>query len=229
MPLAAWARMQKLLASAVVVTVTSSAAAASPEVAPSMTLSVGSHLGHSNHPSDGGLAGGLHVGAEVQLWWLILGGTLGVDAYPSDGAPVGATTSAAHLGLGAPLYRTSAGHVLEVRGAVEIGRHTYSSSGKDSEFLGGTTTYVGATRKLGFAGARGGLSYTAVNFDRGGSGLVFALEVLGRSDRDTVDLPYVKTHCGGLFNSGCSTSMGTATAGGQELSLVASCGLVFGR
>lgn len=229
MPLAAWACMQKLLASAVVVMVTSSAAAASPEVAPSVTLSVGSHLGGSNHPGDGGVEGGLHVGAEVQLWWLILGGTLGADAYPGDGAPVRATTSAAHLGLGIPIYRRSARHVLEVRGAVELGRHAYSSSGKDSEFLGGTTTYDGATRKVGFAGARGGLSYTAVNFEAGGSSLVFALEVLGRSDRDTVDLPYVKTHCGGLFNSGCTTSMGTATAGGQELSLVASCGLVFGR
>lgn len=220
--------MRKLLASAVVV-MTSSAVAASPEIGPSATLSVGSHLGRSNHPDDGGVAGGLHVGAEVQLWWVILGGTLGADAYPSDGAPVRATTSAAHLGLGVPLYRSPTGHGLEARGAIEIGRHAYSSSGKDSEFLGGTTTYVGATRKVSFVGARGGLSYTAVNFDRGRSHLVFALEALGRSDRDTVDLPYVKTHCGGLFNSGCSTSMGTATAGGHELSLVASCGLVLGR
>ena len=220
--------MQKLLASAIVV-MTSSAAAASPEIGPSATLSVGSHLGRSNHPDDGGFAGGLHVGAEVQLWWLILGGTLGADAYPSDGAPIRATTSAAHLGLGVPVHRSPGGHVLEVRGAVEIGRHAYSSSGKDSQFLGGTTTYAGSTRRVSFVGARGGLSYTAVNFDGGRSSLVFALELLGRSDRDTVDLPYVSTHCGGLFNSGCSTSMGTATAGGHELSLVASCGLVFGR
>jgi hypothetical protein len=221
--------MQTLLASAVVVMVTSSTAAATPEVAPSVTLSVGSHLGRSNHPDDGGFARGLYLGAEVQLWWLILGGTLGADAYPSDGAPVRATTSAAYLGMGVPLYRSSARHVLELRGAVEIGRHDYSASGKDSQFLGGTSTYEGATRKVGFAGARGGLSYSAVHFDRGISSLVFALEVLGRSDRGTVDLPYVKTQCGGLFNTGCNTSTGTATAGGQELSLVASCGLVFGR
>src|SRR4029079_16434241 len=91
---------------------------------------------------------------------------------------------------------------LAARGAGEIGRHTYSSSGKDSELFGGTTTYVGATRKLGFAGARAGLPYYPAKLVRGYPRLVFALEVLGRSDRDTVDLPYVKTHCGGLFNSG---------------------------
>ena len=50
------------------------------------------HLGRSNHPDDGGVTGGFHVGADVQLWWLIVGGTVGVDAYPSDGAPVRATT-----------------------------------------------------------------------------------------------------------------------------------------
>lgn len=221
--------MQTLLASAVVVIGTASAAAASPEVAPRMTLSLGSHLGRSNHPDEGGFTGGLHVGAEVQLWWLILGGTLGQDGYPADVAPITATSSAAHLGLAVPLYRASAGHVLEVRAAVEIGRHAYSPSGRNTSLIGGTTTYDGARRSVGFAGARAGLSYTAVQFEAGGSRLVFALEVLGRRDRGTVDLRYVETYCDGPSDSGCITSMGTATAGGQELSLVASCGLVFGR
>lgn len=58
---------------------------------------------------------------------------------------------------------------------------------------------------------------------------VVAVELLGRRDRDTVDLPYTRTDCGGLFNSGCTTSSGTATAGGHELSVVASVGLVLGR
>lgn len=221
--------MRKSAASALVVMLSSSVAAAAPELAPTVTLDLGSHLGRSNHPDDGGVTGGFHVGAEVQLWWLIVGGTAGVDAYPSDGAPIRATTSAAHVGLGIPLYRPSARHILEARAAVEIGRHDYSPAGRDSDFLGGTTTFEGPTRKVGFSGARAGLSYTAVAFDGGRSSLAFAVEVLGRRDRDTVDLPYTRTDCGGLFNSGCSTSSGTATAGGQELSVVASVGLVLGR
>ena len=221
--------MRKSAASALVVMLSSSVAAAAPELAPTVTLDLGSHLGRSNHPDDGGVTGGFHVGAEVQLWWLIVGGTAGVDAYPSDGAPIRATTSAAHVGLGIPLYRPSARHILEARAAVEIGRHDYSPAGRDSDFLGGTTTFEGPTRKVGFHGARAGLSYTAVAFDGGRSSLAFAVEVLGRRDRDTVDLPYTRTDCGGLFTSGCSTSSGTATAGGQELSVVASVGLVLGR
>jgi hypothetical protein len=221
--------MRKSAASALVVMLSSSFAAAAPELAPTLTLDLGSHLGRSNHPDDGGITGGLQVGAEVQLWWLIVGGTVGVDAYPSDGAPVRATTSAAHVGLGVPLYRPSARHVLEARAAVEIGLHDYTPAGRDSDFLGGTTTFEGPTRKVGFRGARAGLSYSAVAFDGGRSSLAFAVEVLGRRDRDTVDLPYTRTDCGGLFNSGCSTSSGTATAGGQELAVVASVGLVLGR
>ena len=56
-----------------------------------------------------------------------------------------------------------------------------------------------------------------------------AIDVVGRRDRSTVDLAYVRTSCGGLFSSGCMSSSGVAMAGGQELSLVASLGFMFGR
>jgi hypothetical protein len=232
--------MRKLLASAAFLVLTSSVVAASPGVVPRVTLSGGAYLGHSDHPEGGGLVGGLQLCAELHVWWLILGGTAGIDDYPATdaGAPVVATSAAAHLGVAPPLYRHRARdrlHEIRARAAVEIGRHNYSPNGKEEEpffdidIFGGEVSYEGARRSVRFTGARAGLSYAAIDVGGNGTGVVFALEVIHRSDRRTVDLAYDRTSCGGLFMKGCSASAGTTIAGGEELSLVASVGLIIGR
>ena len=229
----------KLLASAVFLVLTTSVAAASPGLAPRVTLLGGLQLGASNHPDDGGVVGGLHISADLQVWWLILGGSAGLDDYPNTNAeaPVNATHAAAHLGVAAPLYQRRGRdrlHEVRARAAVEIGRHNYSPNGREDDSFdvfgfGPDVSYTGARRSVGFTGERGGLSYAAVDIEGNGTGLVFALEVARRSDRHTVDLAYERKSCGGLFTSGCSSSPGISTAGGQELSLVASVGFVIGR
>jgi hypothetical protein len=232
--------MRKLLASAAFLVLTSSVVAASPGVAPRMTLSGAAYLGRSDHPDAGGLVGGLQFCAELQVWWLILGGTAGIDDYPATdaGAPVAATNLAAHLGVAAPLYRRRARdrlHEIRARAAVEIGRHNYSPNGNEDEpffdidIFDTDVTYKGARRSVRFTGARAGLSYAAIDVGGNGTGVVFALEVIHRGDRHSVDLAYDRTSCGGLFTEGCSTSPGVTTAGGRELSLVASIGLIIGR
>jgi hypothetical protein len=237
-PLARGSAMTKLLASAVFLVLTSSVVAASPGVAPRVTLAGGAYLGRSDHPDGGGLVGGLQLCADLHVWWLILGGTAGIDDYPTTnaGAPVVATNVAAHLGVAAPLYRHRARdrlHEIRARAAVEIGRHNYSPDGKeDKPFLdtfGSDVTYEGASRSVRFTGERAGLSYAAIDVGGNGTGVVFALEVVHRGDRHTVDLAYDRTSCGGLFTKGCSSSPGMATAGGRELTLVASIGIIIGR
>jgi hypothetical protein len=229
----------KLLVSAVFLVLTTSIAAASPGLAPRVTVVGGLQLGTSNHPDGGGLVGGLHISADLQVWWLILGGSAGVDDYPNTNAeaPVNATHAAAHLGVSAPVYQRQGRerlHEVRARAAVEIGRHNYSPNGRDDDFsdrfgFGPDVSYTGARRSVRFTGERAGLSYAAVDVGGNGAGVLFAVEVVRRSDRHTVDLAYERKSCGGLFVSGCSSSPGMSTAGGQELSVVASVGFVIGR
>jgi hypothetical protein len=229
--------MRTLLASAVFLVLTTSVGAASPALAPRVTLAVGSQLGSSNHPDGGGLAGGVHARAELQLWWLLLGATAGVDAYPAaiGGAPAHARSTAAHLGMAVPLYRRRTRtrlHDVRARAAVELGRHNYSVDGKERQLLntlGGDVTYGGAERSVRFTGERAGLSYAALDIRGTGTGVVFALDLVRRSDRHPVDLAYDRQSCGGLLSKGCFSSSGVATLGGHELSLVASVGFVIGR
>jgi hypothetical protein len=232
--------MRKLLASTACLVLTSSVVAASPGVTPRVTLSGAAYLGRSDHPDGGGLVGGLQFCTELHVWWLILGGTAGIDDYPATdaGAPLAATSVAAHLGVAAPLYRRRTRdrlHEIRARAAVEIGRHKYSPDGKEDEpffdihIFDDETTYKGARRSVRFTGARAGVWYAAIDVGGNGTGVVLALEVVRRGDRHTVDLPYERTSCGGLFTEGCSSSPGMTTAGGQELSLIASVGLIIGR
>jgi hypothetical protein len=225
----------RLLLPAVFLVLTTSVVAASPGVSPGVTIVGGAQLGFSDHPDGGGLAGGLHFGVELQLWWLTLGGTVGIDLYADSnaGAPVRASDAAALLGLAPPLYRHRTRdrlHEIRARGAVEIGRHSYSPDGEEHEsivILGPKVTYDGASRSVGFLGERVGLSYAAIDTRANGTSVVFALELVRRVDRHTVDLAYVRESCGGLFTKGCSSSPGMTTAGGRELSLVASVGFVL--
>ena len=229
--------MRNLCASAVFLMLVWSPVAASPGVVPSGILGGGVQLGSSDHPDGGGLAAGLHARADLQMWWLMLGGTAGVDGYPrtSAGVPIEATSVAAHLGVAGPIYqhrtRTRL-HEIAVLAAVEIGRHHYSPHGGDGsgfDVLAATVSYDGPGHSVTFIGERAGLSYASIGFRADRPGVVFALEVVRRSDRHTVDLDYTRSSCGGLLTSGCTSSSGMATAGGRELAVVASVGLVIGR
>ena len=224
--------MGKLVTAIALALLASSSAAASPGLAPSVTLHGGLRLGRSDHPDAGGITGGVDLGVELQVWWLSLGGSLGAHGYPSvDGAPIQGTASAAHLGVSIPVYLQEVrGLEVRARAAVEIGRHAYAANGSERglHLLGPDVTYDGQSRSVRFTGARAGVSVAAVGFTHS-PGVVFALDVAGRRDRDTVDLAYIRTSCGGLFTQGCSTSSGMATAGGRELSLVMSLGFMFGR
>jgi hypothetical protein len=229
--------MRTLLATVVFLLLTPSVVAASPGITPRASLALGLHLGSSDHPDGGGFAGGIHVRADLQVWWLLLGGIAGTDAYPhtNAGAPISASHAAVHLGLAAPLYQHHTRdrlHEIRARAAFEIGLHNYSPDGKEDQsfnFLGPDVSFEGRSRSVRFTGERAGVSYAAIDLDGNGIGLVFALEVVRRSDRHTVDLSFDRKSCGGLFTTGCSSSPGMSTAGGQELSLVASAGLVIGR
>jgi hypothetical protein len=226
-----------LLVSAVFVALAPSIAAATPAVSPRVTLLGGGQLGFSDHPDGGGLAGGFHLHVDLQVWWLILGATAGMDIYAETnaGTPLNATDVAAQLGATPPLYRHRARdrlHEIRARAALEIGRHYYSPDGQESEsiiILGPKITYEGASRPVTFIGERAGLSYGLIDVKGNGTGVVFSLEVVRRADRHTVDLTYIRESCGGLFTKGCSSSPGMTTAGGRELSLVASVGFVIGR
>jgi hypothetical protein len=229
--------MRTLLPSAVFLVLTSSLVAASPGASPRVTVVGGAQLGFSDHPDGGGLAGGLHFRVDLQIWWLIVGGTVGIDLYADTnaGAPVNASDAAALLGVAPPLYRHRTRdrlHEIRARGALEVGRHNYSPDGQESEsiiILGPKVTYEGASRSVVFIGERVGLSYAAIDTKGNGTSVVFSLEVVRRVDRHTVDLAYVRESCGGLFTKGCSSSPGMTTAGGRELLLVASVGFVLGR
>lgn len=226
--------MRKLLASVVFLALTSSGVTAGPDLRPRVTLAGGAQLGFSDHPDDGGVGAGLQFRTELQLWWMILGGSVGTGGYPSSeaGAPVHATSAALHLGVAPSLYRhqgRSRLHELRALAAIELGRHNYSPNGRESpsfNFFNESTTYRGGRRAVGFAGGRAGLSYARTGPE---GGLVFALEAVYRRDRHTVDLAYEQTSCGGLFSDGCTTAQGMTTAGGHELSMIASVGVVIGR
>jgi hypothetical protein len=215
----------------------SSAAAASPEFAHRVSLQGGAQLGASNHPDGGGTAGGFHVEAELQVWWLIVGGVARADSYPTTngGVQIGATSTAAHFGVAAPLYRYRDGdrvRELRARGAFELGRHHYTVDGEDEplfNILGPEVTYESPGHSISFRGQRAGLSLSAIDIGHSSTGVVLALEVVRRTDRHPVDLPYLRTSCGGLFTSGCSSTSGMATAGGQEVTLVVSIGVVIGE
>jgi hypothetical protein len=226
--------MRNLCASAVFLVLVWSPVAASAGVDERAILAVGPQLGRTSDPDQVRGTGGVHALAELQLWWLILGGTAGGDANPfKGGAPIHATSVAAHLGAAAPLYQRRPAtrlHEISVRAAVEIGRHYYSPSGEGGPFIrvfGGKDTYEGPSRPVTFTGERAGLSYAVIG--AGGTGVVVALEAVHRSDRHAVELDYTVTSCGGLLTTGCSESSGTRTLGGRELSVVASVGLVIGR
>src|SRR6185295_9423643 len=74
-------RMRRLLLSAVYLVLTASVVAASPAVSPRVTIVGAAQLGVTDHPDGGGVQGGLHFRVAVQLWWLTLGGTVGIDLY----------------------------------------------------------------------------------------------------------------------------------------------------
>jgi hypothetical protein len=227
--------MRSLCASAVFLMLVGSPRAASAGVDKRVTVGFGPRLGRTEHPDQIRGAGGVHVLAELQLWWLILGGTAGSDANPfTGGAPIHALAVATHLGVAAPLYQRRPGnrlHEIRVRAAVEIGRHYYSVSGEGGPVLhvldDGKRTYESPRRPTTFTGERAGVSYSVIG--AGGTGVVVALEAAHRSDRHAVDIDYHVTSCGGLFTTGCSESSGMTTLGGRELSLIASVGLVIGR
>jgi hypothetical protein len=139
------------------------------------------------------------------------------------------------VGVAAPLYRYKHGdrvRELRARAAVELGRHHYTPDGEDEpvlNILGPDVTCESQGHTISFRGQRAGLSLAAIDIGGSNTGVVLALEVVRRSDRHPVDLPYVRTSCGGLFTSGCSSTSGMATAGGQEISVAVSIGLVIGR
>lgn len=112
-------------------------AAASPGVDLRGALLAGAGVGTNDHVHDDGPKFDLHLGAELQVWRLILGGTLGHDSYgKADGAPISALTTAVHLGATAPLFGWQHhGRLREIRAraALELGLHSYSPSGRESD------------------------------------------------------------------------------------------------
>ncbi len=178
---------------------------------------------------------GFHVAAELKVWWLYAGTTLGVNMYAGgdNGVPISGYSLAGHVGLAPPLLRWRVGdHLREVDGfaAVEIGRREYEVSGSRSQFLGPEVSYEGPSEAVGFTGARAGVSVGEANIGGRGAGFLVKFELVGRRDRDTVELEYTRESCGGLFGgSSCSTSDGVTRAGGKELAVVLSAGLLLGR
>lgn len=174
---------------------------------------------------------GIAVGAELRMWRLLVGAALGRTVYEDgyDNTPLSATVVAAYAGGSFPAARWGSAPLvreLEIRAALEIGRHTFSPDGEtSSSFLGGIDSTVrGPETKVGFVGARTGLS---VSFLRAG-GLDFfgAVDLVGRRDLREVELHYRRAECG---SDPCRVTEGTIDAGGTEISALVSAGILFGR
>jgi hypothetical protein len=228
-----WAAMYTFKAAALVVVLECSM----PRVATAQRLILGggANLGGNNHPRDHGMKGGVHLGADLRVGWLLLGVTLGRDEYKvlSPGPPISATGVAAHLGGAAPLARRSLAdgvRELEAIVAVELGRHAYTARGGTIDLClalcpddgGGGTTWGGDSKWVTFVGVRSGVALTTT--PRRGIVGTIKFELVARRDRDAVHL-LAHPGCDPTDSVGCAGSADKVTAGGDELSLVISLGL----
>ena len=197
----------------------------------SFEATVGGTLGLNGHVANDGMMGGAQLGVGFRVGWVRAGSSLGFFKYgDAAGVPIASTTFAVHLGVSPTLIRdVEARRTLELFaiGAAELGWHGYEARGKEFITIGPAESYSGPSETVLFGGLRAGLALAVTQPQRSFGG-IFKLELVGRRDRDTVDLTYRRTSCGGLFDPGCTTDSGTTRAGGHELAALLTLGLLIG-